>query len=644
MQRSLILAVSVLAASAAQAKDPSYIGSVEAVDGEATDGLARGTVFVDANRNSIFDPGEAGVEGVLVSNGREVVVTDENGAYELPSYGDMNLFITKPAGYATPVDEHMVPQFAYIHKEEGSPDLRFGGIAPTGPLPAAINFPLIEDDSDRAEFECLVFGDAQPYFNMQVSYVRETAGNMLAARDNSNTECLIFEGDVMGDDLSLYPRFMEIIAVGQTPQYYVAGNHDLDFDAESDLDSFDTFRAEFGPEYYSFDIGQVHFVVLDNVRYPCNGVDAHDFCDPSERTTYNGVITDRQLAWLAADLEHVPEDRLIVLNAHIPFQTFTDNNAAKHQTDNLADLVAILGDRPVLGLAGHTHTTENILPGEHYEGWEENTGVGPAPFHQIVTGGLSGSWWAGSLNDDGVPGAPQRLGSPRGYYVITFDGADYVETYRSFTHAEDEQFHMSFNTPRYRDWAGTLMAFVDIYGRARYHLLAPVSRNDLGDVNMLTRADLEGGTWAVINVWNGTQDTEVLVEINGGSAFAALATRTQEGAGEAKLRGLEASDPYAIIRQFSDTARGMESATGNNGYEMFQGSFWSGNTGPLDDWLWTLTSQHLWTVDLPADLPAGVHTITVTVTDRHGRVFTDTRAFEVVEEIPDMGWQEVFWE
>ena len=642
MKKSILLAATVLAANTAFAKDTSYIGSVETMPGASEDDMARGTVFLDANRNSKLDTGETGIAGVMVSNGREVTVTGDDGSYALPAYGDMNLFITKPAGYAAPKDEDLVPQFAYVHKEAGSPALRFGGIEATGPLPAAINFPLIADNSDRESFECLVFGDAQPYFNMQVSYVRETAGRMLAARDNSDTECLLFEGDVMGDDLSLYPRFKEIIAVGDTPQYYVAGNHDLDFDAATDQHSFDTFRREWGPEYYSFDIGNVHFVVLDNVRYPCNGVDPHPFCAADARATYNGVITGRQLEWLANDLANVPEDKLIVLNAHIPFQTFTDNTAAKHQTDNLADLVAVLGDRPVLGLSGHTHTTENILTGEYFEGWEENTGVGPAPFNQIVTGALSGSWWSGSLNDDGVPGAPQRLGAPRGYYVLEFAGSDYVDTYQSFTHAEDEQFHVSFNTPRYRDWAETLVNWVDAYGGARGDILPPVSVNDLGDVNMLTRADLQGGTRAVVNVWNGSRDSDVAIRINGGEALTL--TRTQAGAGEAKLRSIEASDPYAIIRQFGDTRRAVASATGNNGYEMFQGSIWTGAVGPLDSWLWSTSSQHLWTVDLPADLPAGIHSLTVDVTDRFGRSYTDTIAFEIVEQIPDMTWQEKFWQ
>ena len=55
-----------------------------------------GTVFLDENRNSVFDEGEAGVAGVAVSNGLEVVVTGDDGTYALPAYDDMNLFITKP--------------------------------------------------------------------------------------------------------------------------------------------------------------------------------------------------------------------------------------------------------------------------------------------------------------------------------------------------------------------------------------------------------------------------------------------------------------------------------------------------------------------------------------------------------------------
>ncbi|MDA4844482.1 calcineurin-like phosphoesterase family protein [Hoeflea poritis] len=644
LSRKLLTTLAVLLAGTAMAhaKDATYVGSVETISGDAG-GKARGTVFLDANRNSRLDNGESGIEGVMVSNGREVVLTGADGKYELPAYDDMNLFVTKPAGHATPVDKDMIPQFNYIHKVAGSPDLRFGGIKPTGPLPAQINFPLIADGSGSS-FDCLIFGDVQAYTNRELGYVRETVGKMLANRDNQKTECLIYAGDVAGDDLSLYPRIKAIGAVGRVPQYWVGGNHDLDFDAKSDADSFDTFRTEWGPEYYSFDIGNVHFVTLDNVRYPCNGVDPHPFCSPDKKSTYNGVISDRQLEWLANDLANVPQDKLIVISAHIPFQTFTDNTAAKHQTDNFDKLAALLEGRPALGLSGHTHTTENILPGEDYEGWEKNTKVPSAPFHQIVTGAVSGSWWAGDVNDDGVPRSTQRLGSPRGYYQIAFDGSDYVDTYLKFGGEENEQMHASFNSPRFRDWAKDLLAYVDLYG-APSDVLPPVTVNDLFDQNMLTRADLQGGTWVAVNVWNGSKESKVSISINGSEPIAAK--RTQDGTGEAKRSGVEYADPLALAQQSTNGSMAFKSAKNGeatDGFNTWTGVEWRGVPGPLQSWMLTKNSQHLWRADLPADLPAGVHTLTAQTTDRYGRTFDHTITFEVVEQMPQMTWQKDLWD
>ncbi|WP_265519590.1 calcineurin-like phosphoesterase family protein [Nitratireductor luteus] len=634
----LFLAASTALAAPAAAKDTSYIGSVHTVSGTAAN-MARGKVFLDANRNARLDEGEGGVEGVLVSNGREVVKTDATGAYELPAYDDMNLFITKPAGYAVPVSEEMVPQFHYIHKAAGSPDLRFGGIEPTGLLPEAINFPLVEDDIGD-QFSCLVFGDPQPYNNREVGYVRETVGTMLANRDNTNTECLIFEGDVIGDDLSLYPRFKKIVATGRVPQYFVPGNHDVDFDAESDTDSYDTFRREWGPEYYSFDIGNVHFVVLDNVRYPCNGVDDHPFCDPAESPTYNGVIHDRQLEWLRNDLAHVPQDKLIVLNAHIPFVTFTDNTAQKHQTDNLDVLYEIIGDRPALGLSGHTHTTEQIMPGENFEGWAEATNTGPAKFHQIVTGAVSGSWWSGDLDDRGVPRSTQRLGNPRGYFVFEFDGSDYVETFVRFGGSKDEQMHVSFNTPRFREWAADLLAFADLYETPN-GILPPVTVNDLGDINMITLDDLKDGTWVAANVWSSAKGDTVSISIDGGAAIQAQ--RTQPGNGEAKLKGPEYADPLALVTQATVGRAAFRSARGGDstaGFTTGRGSRAAGLPGPLSRGLLTDSSSHLWRADLPETLAEGVHVLEVKTTDRYGRTFTQKLTFEVVNELPDPDWNE----
>ena len=639
----LLLAGTSAIASTAHSKDASYIGTVDVVRGDQAAEKATGKVFLDANRNSKLDDGETGVAGVLVSNGREVVLTGSDGSYELPAYDDMNLFVTKPAGYSTPVSNDMVPQFNYVHKVAGSANLRFGGIEPTGPLPQAVNFPLIEDPVGD-QFQCLVFGDTQPYTNKEISYVRQTVGNLLTNRDNSVTQCLLFEGDVMGDDLSLYPRFKKIIAAGGVPQYYVAGNHDLDFDAKTDADSFDTFRREFGPEYYSFDMGQVHFIVLDDVRYPCNGVDAHAFCDLAAKPSYNGVISERQLDWLKNDLANVPENKLIVINAHIPFVTYTDAEAQKHQVDNLDKLYELIGDRPALGLSGHTHTTEQILPGEYFKGWEDATNTGPAKFHQIVTGAVSGSWWAGDLNNSGVPHGTQRLGSPRGYYVLDFSGADYVDTYMTFEGTKDDQLHVSFNTPRFRDWAQKLVSYTELYD-VPSDITPPVTINDLGDMDMLTKEDLGDITYVAINVWNGSKDSKVSFTLNGGEPIEAV--RTQMGEGEEVLDGPTYADPLALAKQSTNGRIAVKSAEGGEetaGFYTWQGTHWTGAAGPFQNWMLSTKSSHLWRAELPKDLPVGVHTLEVRTTDRYGRTFTQSKTFEVVEALPQMTWQEQYWQ
>ena len=96
--------------------DGLYAGGVQVVDGEAENPeILTGQVFDDANKNSRIDGGEAGIPGVSVSNGLDVVQTDAEGRYELPVRGDFTAFVTQPAGWQVPVDEQNFAQFSYNH-------------------------------------------------------------------------------------------------------------------------------------------------------------------------------------------------------------------------------------------------------------------------------------------------------------------------------------------------------------------------------------------------------------------------------------------------------------------------------------------------------------------------------------------------
>ncbi|WP_269164884.1 calcineurin-like phosphoesterase family protein [Modestobacter sp. VKM Ac-2978] len=627
-----------------------YVGQVEVVRaGSDEPQVIRGTVYEDADRDSTRGDREAGVAGVLVSNGREVVETDDDGDYELPAYDGMTVFVTKPAGWEVPLDEQNFPQFFYHHLPEGSPPLRFDGLPPTGPLPEAINFPLVESaDTGDDPIDCAVIGDTQTYSNQEIGFLRDGVVNDLEQRDDLGECGALIVGDVAGDDLGLYPRIKEVMSLAGMPVRAVPGNHDIDYDATEDEHSFDTYKREIGPEYYSYDIGDTHFVGLDNVKYPCvaedNADGDHEFCNDAEHPTYTGLIGEEQLTWLANDLAHVSKDKLVVIATHIPLISYLDQEFIKHQTDDVKRLYELLEGREALSVSGHTQVVENLSAGDSYAGWTQLLDLDAAPFRHLTVGAASGSWWTGDLSTAGsnsgiIPEAIQREGGPPGYMNLELDGNSYQETYRATGRPEDEQMTLSVNSPFFRSWYDTLAAWRT--GQSELEApdpmaVPPVNVNDLGDLNLLTPADLATDSYLTANVWNGQTATEVTVQI--GEQEPVTADRTQSATGEGVLEGAEFGDPYALVRQMQVGRYSLASTSGNEraqGWEAYRGEkFGPGPTQPIEQDLWADQSSHLWRLPLPADLPVGAHTATVRAVDPSGREFVETLNFEVVEERP----------
>ena len=97
---------------------------------------AAGTVYHDQNRNGVRDEGEPGIPGVRVSNQVDIVTTDADGRWVLPASDDVTFFVIKPRDWMTPVNEVQLPRFFYTHKPSGSPEQKYPGVEPTGPLPS----------------------------------------------------------------------------------------------------------------------------------------------------------------------------------------------------------------------------------------------------------------------------------------------------------------------------------------------------------------------------------------------------------------------------------------------------------------------------------------------------------------------------
>ena len=82
------------------------------------------------------------------------------------------------------------------------------------------------------------------------------------------------------------------------PMFNVIGNHDNDPYVAADIAAEEPFRDIIGPTWYSFNLGEVHYVVLDNIQYINTGGSQGVI----GARNYNDVITSAQTGWLAKDL------------------------------------------------------------------------------------------------------------------------------------------------------------------------------------------------------------------------------------------------------------------------------------------------------------------------------------------------------
>jgi hypothetical protein len=632
-------------ASIAERANTPYFATVDVRRGPSP-AAVQGVVFDDANHNGRYDDDEHGLRDVKVSNGRDVTLSDSSGRYRLPIRADMSVFVIQPSGWRVPTDAHWIPQFAYEHKPAGSPKkLRYGGLPPTGPLPSAINFPLVPD-ARRERFNCAVMGDVQVYSGDEIGYARDSVVRDLLNRGAGNTDCVLALGDLVGDDLGLIPRIAEVLGAIGAPQWWVHCNHDYDHDADSDSDSADTWRHSYGPADYAFEIGRVSFIVIDNVSYPCGGDEREarerPFCKQYYKT-YNGRISPTQLTFIANVLKATDPNRLVVFATHIPLVGFDNRESQPHQTDDLQELYALLEGRRALSLSGHSHTLENLAPGDSFAGWQQAVGVSSIPFRHLVAGAVAGDWWGGDYDIDGVPMSLQGDGSPRGFVDFAVNGVDYTLDYRATGLSTERAMWLSVNTPAFRSWARQLWTWVEESPDTRSPI-PPLSVHDLPDEKLLTRADLAGTTWLTANIWMGDSTTSAMISIDGGTPVAM--SRTQQAHGEPGFVGAEYADPFALQRQLTVARSAIESSSGTPETQ----GYIQGRQPPIPPsppqprGSRADHSSHLWRYQIPADLPEGVHTATVTVTRAQGAPAQDTLVFEVRHDRPPRTFRRDHWE
>ena len=342
-----------------------------------------------------------GLAGVAVSDGLTVAVTEADGAFEIiSSTRQPFVHLSVPAGYRIPQNETGTARFYQPIQAEanGEMDVQFT-LAPLEGSDENHAFLALADPQTRDEAEMRMFHEETV---PDVQATLKTLGDLPAF----GVAC----GDIMFDNLDLYPRYEAAVAQMDVPFFQVIGNHDLVFEAFTDEGSSKTFSSHFGPTYYSFNRGAAHYVVLDNVFWN------HD--------AYFGYLDGDQLTWLEQDLAQVEAGRPVIVFMHIPAlgTRFRRSGEAEPSpsgsTTNRAALYRLLEGYQAHIVSGHTHESEHV-----YEG-----GV-----HEHVCGAVCGAWWTGPICYDGTP---------RGYGVYEVRGEDVRWRYQATGRPAQEQLRV----------------------------------------------------------------------------------------------------------------------------------------------------------------------------------------------------------
>lgn len=370
-----------------------------------------------------------GLSGVPVSDGVEVTTTDAKGIYYLPSakkYG--YVFITIPKNYE-PTITACIPQF---FKE-----LQYGA-----GVTEQCDFELFK--TDNSKYMLIAMADIHlanrnnDISQFQTDFLNEVSAKISARKASGLKTYILTLGDETWD-IYWYeknfrlPNWLNTIGSVGAPVFNIMGNHDNDPYCADDLAASAPFRQYVGPSYYSFNLGDCHYVVLDDIVYVNTGGSQGTV----GKRNYEAQVTNDQIAWMQKDLALVADKSTPIFVAmHIqmhntPHSLSNGEQVTSYRVSNASKLLSITNSfSNVQYLTGHTHTNSFFNCSTTDAAVTNNT------IERNIAGVCATWWWTGALVGNHIC----TDGSQGGYGVFDVDGTSIHYHYKSMLYDDDYQF------------------------------------------------------------------------------------------------------------------------------------------------------------------------------------------------------------
>lgn len=364
-----------------------------------------------------------GIPGVVVSDGFEVTVTDEYGIYYLPSKKENEyVFISVPGNYEVSQVNNL-PRFFQRLSPGASVERKDFSLLKTDNTDhvviAMADWHLANRNNDLEQFRSGFLADVNKTIADYKAAGKKVYGLTLG---DMSWETYWYE-----NNFALPEYLVEMYKIN-CPIFNVMGNHDNDPYFQGDWLAEQTYKRVVGPSYYAFNLGDIHYIVLDNIDY----INSGGAQGVSGARNYNTTIVPRQREWLKKHLATIEDkSKPIVIGMHAPLyarpQVDANGNYQKNFYTAGGNLLVseLEGFSNVHVLTGHSHINYAVEASSSL--MEHNIGAVCATW-----------WWTGR---NGYAGNHiGKDGSPGGYAVWEMNGTDMEWYYKSIGYERGYQF------------------------------------------------------------------------------------------------------------------------------------------------------------------------------------------------------------